>query len=61
MGRKVSDVGRHAVVEAMLGDTRVAAIVEGETPVQGDEVGLIFAPAQTRVYRDGWISTEAAS
>ncbi|WP_415401405.1 ABC transporter ATP-binding protein [Tateyamaria sp. SN3-11] len=55
---KVSDVGRHAVVEAMVGDTSVKAIVEGEVPAQGEAVHLAFRPDQTRLYRDGWIATE---
>lgn len=59
--RKVSDVGRHAVVEAMVGDTAVKAIVEGELPEQGAAVRLDFRPDQTRLYRDGWLATEAAS
>ncbi|MEZ5888316.1 MAG: ABC transporter ATP-binding protein [Paracoccaceae bacterium] len=56
--RKVSDLGRHSVVEAMLGDTRVNAIVEGEVPGQGEAVHLTFRPDQTRLYRDGWIASE---
>ena len=59
--RKVSDVGRHAVVEAMVGDTPVKAVVEEATLEQGAEVHLSFAPEHTRLYRDGWIATEAAS
>ncbi len=58
--RKVSDVGRHSVVEAMVGDSPVKAIVEGDVPGQGEEVHLSFRPEQTRLYRDGWISTEVA-
>ncbi|MEL7026949.1 MAG: ABC transporter ATP-binding protein [Pseudomonadota bacterium] len=57
---KVADVGRHSVVEAMVGNEKVAAILEGEAPTQGDTVHLKFAPTQTRVYADGWLSTEAA-
>ncbi|WP_299370903.1 ABC transporter ATP-binding protein [uncultured Tateyamaria sp.] len=56
--RKVSDVGRHAVVEAMLGDTSVKAVVEGDVPEQGAQVHLAFRPDHTRLYRDGWLSTE---
>jgi glycerol transport system ATP-binding protein len=58
--RKVSDVGRHAVIEAMVGDTAIKAIVGGELPGQGDPVHLAFQQDQTRLYRDGWIATEAA-
>ncbi|MEL6463744.1 MAG: ABC transporter ATP-binding protein [Pseudomonadota bacterium] len=56
--RKVSDVGRHAVVEAMVGETPVKAIVEGDLPEQGSEVHLAFRPSHTRLYRNGWLSTE---
>jgi len=59
--RRVSDVGRHSVVEAMVGNTSVKAIIEGEVPGQGDLVHLAFRQDQTRLYRDGWIATEAAS
>ena len=59
--RKVSDIGRHAVVEAMVGDMAVKAIVDRTDAHQGDEVHLTFRPDQTRLYRDGWIATEASS
>lgn len=58
--RKISDVGRHSVVEAMVGDTPVKAVVEGAVPVQGASVFLNFAQEQTRLYRDGWIATEVS-
>jgi len=58
--RKVADVGRHSVVEAMVGDTPVKAVIEGDVPGQGAAVHLSFRPDQTRLYRDGWIATEAA-
>ena len=56
--RKVADVGRHIVVEAVAGETRVNAILEGNAPNQGDTVHLQFDPVQTRLYRDGWIASE---
>ncbi|MCT4558502.1 MAG: ABC transporter ATP-binding protein [Pelagimonas sp.] len=60
--RKVSDVGRHAVVEAMVGEIPVKAVVgTGNLPMQGEEIHLQFTPSQTRLYRNGWIATEAAS
>ncbi|MBT8418431.1 MAG: ABC transporter ATP-binding protein [Silicimonas sp.] len=58
--RKVSDVGRHAVVEAMVGNTVVKAVVDETNVEQGAEIHLAFRADQTRVYRDGWIATEAA-
>ena len=59
--RKVSDVGRHAVIETMVGDTRVKAVVDATNVEQGAEVHLNFRQDQTRLYRDGWIATEAHS
>lgn len=55
--RKVSDIGRHNVVETLIGETRIAAITEGATPNPGDAVFLQFDAAHTRLYRDGWIAT----
>ena len=57
---KVSDVGRHRVVEARIGDVRVKAVIEDTPPEQGADVHLAFRPDQTRAYRDGWIATEPA-
>lgn len=57
--RKVADIGRHNVMDAMLGDTRVSVIVEGEVPAQGETVFLNFKQSQTRLYEDGWIATQA--
>jgi glycerol transport system ATP-binding protein len=56
--RKVADLGRHAVVETRLGETRVSAVVEGAPPAQGETVRLSFRPDMTRLYADGWIATE---
>ncbi|CAN0603279.1 unnamed protein product, partial [Ectocarpus sp. 12 AP-2014] len=56
---KVSDVGRHSVVEAKVGETSVKAVVEGAVPGQGEAIHLAFQQDQTRLYRDGWIATEA--
>jgi len=56
--RKVADVGRHIVVEAMLGDTRINAIVSDNVPQPGSEVYMNFQPDQTRVYFDGRIATQ---
>ncbi len=58
---KVSDVGRHFVIDAMVGETRLKVVSEHSAPEQGSAVHLAFRPDQTRVYRDGWIATEARS
>ncbi|MCK0126582.1 ABC transporter ATP-binding protein [Gelidibacter sp. F2691] len=57
---RVADVGRHNVVEAMVGDQKVSAILNGPAPAQGDKVHLQFQQSQTRVYSDGWIATDPA-
>ncbi|KNG94220.1 ABC transporter ATP-binding protein [Pseudaestuariivita atlantica] len=58
---RVSDVGRHAIVEARLGDLTVKAKVEGTPPPAGTDVRLSFRPDRTRAYRDGWNVTEDAA
>jgi glycerol transport system ATP-binding protein len=55
--RKVSDIGRHKVVEAVAHDQRVHAILEGEAPNAGDAVKLDFKQTQTRLYKDGWLAS----
>lgn len=55
--RKVSDVGRHSVVEAMIGGCRIAAIHNGKNPAQGETIKLSFAKEQTRLYINGWLAT----
>ncbi len=55
--RKVSDIGRHNVVEAMIGEVSVKAVTEGVPPAPGSNVHLNFRQDQTRLYRDGWLAT----
>ncbi|MDV7145432.1 ABC transporter ATP-binding protein [Tropicimonas sp. TH_r6] len=57
--RKISDVGRHIVVETLIGEDRVAAIVKENAPEKGETVHLNFRPDRTRLYRDGWLATTA--
>ncbi len=56
---KVADVGRHFVIDAMVGSTKLKVVSEHMAPDAGSSVHLAFKPDQTRVYRDGWIATEA--
>ncbi|MBE7637447.1 ATP-binding cassette domain-containing protein [Sneathiella sp. P13V-1] len=58
--RKVSDVGRHKVVEVMVGEQKITGIVAEEAPNKGETVGVIFQQDQTRLYRDGWLVTKKA-
>ena len=55
---KVADVGRHYVLDAMVGSARLKAVSDVPPPPEGSAVNLVFKPEQARVYRDGWIATE---
>jgi len=55
---KVADVGRHFVLDAIVGNTRSKAVTETPPPPTGTAVNLAFRPEQTRLYRDGWIATK---
>jgi glycerol transport system ATP-binding protein len=55
----VADIGRHSVVDTVVGKTLIKVIVEGAAPVQGAATHLRFDPSKTRLYRDGWIATQA--
>ncbi|MEM9797707.1 MAG: ABC transporter ATP-binding protein [Pseudomonadota bacterium] len=54
---KVSDVGRHKVVEARVGETRINAMTEGAVPPTGSAVQLAFRADRTRLYADGWLAS----
>ena len=58
--KRVTDVGRHSVVEAVVGDASVKLITEADVPDQGASVHLAFQQSQTRLYKDGWLASEAA-
>ncbi len=58
--RKAADIGRHTVVEAMVGESVVISITDGQPPEKGMEVHLDFDHRQTRLYADGWIATEVS-
>ncbi len=57
---RVSDLGRHRVVEARAGGRRVNVVVPEDRPVRLGPVHLAFDPSQTRVYVDGWLAEDAA-
>jgi len=56
--RKTFDVGRHSIVTAVVGDTKISVIKKGEIPNPGDTVHLNFQPDQTRLYCDGWLAED---
>ena len=55
---KVADVGRHFVIDAVVGNEKLKVVSEEAPPPAGSAVNLAFRPEHTRVYRDGWIATE---
>ncbi|MGB7244331.1 MAG: ABC transporter ATP-binding protein [Sulfitobacter sp.] len=59
--RKVSDIGRHSVVEALVGDTLIKAVTDAKAPAQGAPIHLKFDASHTRLYRDGWLANERAA
>jgi glycerol transport system ATP-binding protein len=59
--RRVSDVGRHYVIDAEAGGSKISAILNGTAPMVGETVHLQFRADQTRVYADGWIASTPAT
>ena len=53
---RIADVGRHRVVEAEAGGQRINALLPEDAPVALGPTHLAFAPAQTRIYDDGWLA-----
>jgi glycerol transport system ATP-binding protein len=53
---RVADVGRNRIVEALAGGQRVNAVLPEGAPVSTGPAHLAFAPAQTRIYVDGWLA-----
>ena len=58
---KVSDVGRHIVVECAAHGAKINAVIEGAAPEKGSAVHLQFRKDQTRLYVDGWLATDPAT
>jgi glycerol transport system ATP-binding protein len=57
---RVSDAGRHQVVETRHGDTVIRVLLDEHDAVPAERAHLSFDPAFTRVYVDGWLAGEAA-
>ena len=53
---RIADVGRHRVVQAEAGGQRINALLPEDAPVALGPAHLAFAPAQTRIYEDGWLA-----
>ena len=59
--KKVSDIGRHIVVECLVGDVVVRSIIDRDPPDVGQDVHLAFEPHYTRIYRDSRIASVPAN
>jgi glycerol transport system ATP-binding protein len=57
---RISDLGRHRVVEAQAGGRRINVVVPEDRAVRLGPAHLAFDPAQTRIYVDGWLAEDAA-
>ena len=56
---RVSDVGRHRIVDARHGEHLIKALVAEGAPLPAENGHLAFDPAHTHVYADGWLVEEA--
>ncbi|MEH6725660.1 MAG: ABC transporter ATP-binding protein [Hyphomicrobiales bacterium] len=56
--RKVADIGRHIVVEAVAAETRISAVIHENPPENGATIHLTFQPEQTRLYCDNWLISQ---
>lgn len=53
--RNLMDVGRHKVLETLIGDVKVHVVLEEDQEVLSDTVYLRFEADNTRLYADGWL------
>ncbi|WP_425403040.1 ABC transporter ATP-binding protein [Hwanghaeella sp.] len=58
---KVSDAGRHKIVETRCADRTVRLLVGEGVEIPADGVQLAFDPGNTRLYADGWLAGEATA
>jgi glycerol transport system ATP-binding protein len=56
---RISDLGRHRVVEARAAEQRIQVVVPEGRPLALGPTHLAFDPAQTRIYVDGWLAGDA--
>lgn len=53
--RNLMDVGRHKVLETLVGDRKVNVVLDEHQEISSEQVYLQFEPACTRLYADGWL------
>ena len=56
----VADAGRYRIVDAQAAGHRVRLLVGEEIEIPSGNTHLAFDPAQTRLYRDGWLAAGGA-
>ena len=54
---KVSDAGRHRIVETRHGDVRIQLLVTHSEAISASAAHVRFDPDHTQIYADGWIVT----
>jgi glycerol transport system ATP-binding protein len=52
---KISDAGRHRVVDARHGEHRINLLIGENQQLPAGSACITFDPAQTRLYADGWL------
>ncbi len=52
---KVSDAGRHRIVDARHGESRINLLIGENVALPASGARVAFEPAQTRLYADGWL------
>jgi glycerol transport system ATP-binding protein len=57
---RVSDAGRHRIVETRHGDSVIRVLLDERDPVPAGEARVVFDPQFTRLYVDGWLAGDAA-
>ena len=57
----VADAGRYRIVDTHSGGRRIKLLVDEGEDIPAQDVFLHFDPAQTRLYRDGWLATNGAA
>jgi glycerol transport system ATP-binding protein len=52
---KVSDAGRHRIVDTRHGKIGIKLLVDDGSPIPSEGAHVFFDPAHTRLYADGWL------
>ena len=58
---RVSDIGRHKIVETRHGGTAIRLLLEEQASVPSEHACVSFDPAHTHLYVDGWLAGRGAA